>query len=182
MEELLDSAAGGVVDVVVPVVVDRIQIDRPVRPVLSKGKVVVRLAHHPAFNGLRVLVGTQVEVVLAGRTGELSDFNRLRVEARFVQTRRFLDSLEGLDFSGRVMPLAALPLLDAATGDDLFEVVDVCKAVDFHVIVEVVDILVDAVAPGRTTVPAHCPVKERDAGAFGLFGDATAGLGELHAR
>ena len=175
---LLVAPTEGVVDVGVPVVVDRVDVLRTVDPILVEGEVVVGAAGHLPLDGVAILEGTEV-LVLAGAAGKLPDLNGLRIEAGLVHTRGKASSgcrVQGNLFPGVNVGLNTLPTPYAAprTGTVLAELVG--KPVNVDVVAEVVEILVEAVAPSGLTVPPDCPVEERHPRTLGLLRQPALGV------
>ena len=72
---LLNSATGGIVDIVMSVIVDRVKIDRPVCPIFNKGKVMVRSACNLALYSVGVFIWAQVKVIFADGTWKFTDLD-----------------------------------------------------------------------------------------------------------
>ena len=64
---------------------------------------------------------------------------------------------------------AGLPLYASVWSWCFFKPVDVGEPVYINIVCEVVDIFVNAISPGGSTVPPNCPVKERYSGTFGFL-------------
>lgn len=157
------------------VVVDGILIDDALDFILGEVEVVAGTLLDAALDCFGVLEGTKTRM-LGGcgvQSAELYAFGQMQTEAHLFSFSSFLLLTRRFVEFGVYLPFAEVVSLEEIHFDAflrrecwLVEFAGVGEAVDGEVVVEIVEVLDDAVTPGRRNVSPDRPGEERSSGAL----------------